>query len=340
MEAKPSAIHAKEITKRFGNFTALDHVTFEVGRGELFGLLGPNGAGKTTLIRILTTLVEPSSGQAWVAGYDVVREGRRVREQIGVVPQALTSDLELTAWQNLDVYGQFYGLPRPARHARADHLLGLVGLSERAHDMVATFSGGMRRRLEIARGLIHSPRVLFLDEPTIGLDPQGRRAVWDLLEQLRAESDLTISLTTHYMDEAERLCDRIAIIDDGKIVAIGTTAQLKAMIKGSDRINVQVTGDPSPAVTALRGQPYVLQISEENDGGIIISTADGAHAMPRVIEQLEGAGVKIRAMGIEQISLEDVFISFTGRQLREGGAGHAAAIRDPLFAPVQPRRNS
>jgi ABC-2 type transport system ATP-binding protein len=338
MEANHSAIRAKELTKRFGNFTALDHVTFEVGRGELFGLLGPNGAGKTTLIRILTTLIEPSSGQAWVAGHDVLRAPRRVRDHIGVVPQALTSDLELTAWQNLDVYGQFYGLPRALRHARADHLLELVGLRERAHDVVATFSGGMRRRLEIARGLIHSPRVLFLDEPTIGLDPQGRRAVWDLLEQLRGESDLTISLTTHYMDEAERLCDRIAIIDDGKIVASGTTPQLKAMIKGSDRITLQIAGDPSPAVTALSGQPYVLEI-QEGDSAITISTADGAHAMPRVIERLELAGVKIRAIGIEQISLEDVFISFTGRQLREG-QGRAAPLRDPLFAPVQPRRSS
>lgn len=337
MEANPSAIHAKELTKRFGNFTALDHVTFEVGRGELFGLLGPNGAGKTTLIRILTTLLKPTSGQAWVAGRDVISVPHRVREQIGVVPQALTSDLELTAWQNLDVYGQFYGMPRALRTARADHLLALVGLRERAHDTVATFSGGMRRRLEIARGLIHSPRVLFLDEPTIGLDPQGRRAVWDLLEQLRAESDLTISLTTHYMDEAERLCDRIAIIDEGKIVAIGTTPQLKAMIKGSDRIKLQMAGDPSPAVTALCGQPYVLEISQESDGTIVVSTADGAHAMPRMIQRLETAGVKIRAMGIEQISLEDVFISFTGRHLREE-RGRAAPMRDPLFVAAEPRR--
>lgn len=338
MQASPPAIQASEVSKRFGNFTAVDHVTFEVGRGELFGLLGPNGAGKTTLIRILTTLIAPSSGRAWVAGHDVIRAPRRVREQIGVVPQALTSDLELTAWQNLDIYGQFYGLPRAARHARADHLLEMVGLRERAHDMVATYSGGMRRRLEIARGLIHSPHVLFLDEPTIGLDPQGRHAVWELLEQLRAESDLTISLTTHYMDEAERLCDRIAIIDGGKIVASGTTQQLKAMVKGSDRIKLEIAGDSSPAVAALRGQPYVLEVGQDSDGAIIIATADGAHAMPRVIEQIERAGADILAMSIEQISLEDVFISFTGRRLREEGGGRAAPIRDPLFAPVQPRR--
>jgi ABC-2 type transport system ATP-binding protein len=339
MQASPAAIQARELTKRFGNLTAVDHVTFEVGRGELFGLLGPNGAGKTTLIRILTTLISPSSGQAWVAGHDVIRAPRRVREQIGIVPQALTSDLELTAWQNLDIYGQFYGLSRAVRHARADHLLEMVGLRERAHEMVATYSGGMRRRLEIARGLIHSPHVLFLDEPTIGLDPQGRHAVWELLEQLRTEGDLTISLTTHYMDEAEKLCDRIAIIDEGKIVANGTTQQLKAMVKGSDRIKLEIAGDPSPAVVALRGQPYVLEVGRDSDGAIIIATADGAHAMPRVIEQIEKAGARIHAMSIEQISLEDVFISFTGRRLREEGS-HAAPSPDPLFAAFQPRRTT
>jgi ABC-2 type transport system ATP-binding protein len=340
MQTNPPAIQASELTKRFGDFTAVDHVTFEVGRGELFGLLGPNGAGKTTLIRILTTLIAPSSGQAWVGGYDVIRAPRRVREQIGVVPQALTSDLELTAWQNLDIYGQFYGLPRAARHTRADHLLEMVGLRERAHEMVATYSGGMRRRLEIARGLIHSPRVLFLDEPTIGLDPQGRRAVWELLAQLRAEGDLTISLTTHYMDEAEKLCDRIAIIDGGKIVASGTTQQLKAMVKGSDHIKLEIAGNPSPAMDALREQPYVLEVSQDGDGAIVIATADGPHAMPRVIEQIEKVGARIQTMSIEQISLEDVFISFTGRRLREESGGRAAPMRDPLFAAVQPRRST
>jgi ABC-2 type transport system ATP-binding protein len=338
MQASSAAIRATGLTKQFGKFTAVDHVTFEVERGELLGLLGPNGAGKTTLIRVLTTLLPATSGQAWVAGHDVIRAPRRVREAIGVIPQALTSDLELTAWQNLDIYGQFYGLARPVRHARAEHLLAMVGLSKRAHDMVATYSGGMRRRLEIARGLIHSPRVLFLDEPTLGLDPQARRAVWELLEQLRADTDLTISLTTHYMDEAEKLCDRIAIIDGGKIVASGTTQQLKAMVKGSDRIKLEIAGEPSPVIAALRGQPYVLEITQDGDGAIIIAIADGAHAMPRVMERVEQAGAKIQAMSIEQISLEDVFISFTGRRLRDEGGGRAAPLPDPLFAPAQSRR--
>jgi ABC-2 type transport system ATP-binding protein len=337
MQPSAPAIQANELTKRFGSFTALDHVTFEVERGELFGLLGPNGAGKTTLIRLLTTLIAPTSGRASVAGYDVIREPRHVREVIGVVPQALTSDLELSGWQNLDIYGQFYGLGRGDRRARAEHLLEMVGLRERAHDPVATYSGGMRRRLEIVRGLLHSPRVLFLDEPTIGLDPQGRHAVWDLLEQLRAESHLTISLTTHYMDEAEKLCDRIAIIDGGKIVASGTTQQLKAMVKGSDRIKLEIAGDAAPVVAALRGEPYVLEVNEGSSGSVMIATADGAHAIPRVIERIEQAGAKLRAMSIEQISLEDVFISFTGRHLREEAGGQPAPQRDPFVAAMQAR---
>ncbi|HKD66272.1 MAG TPA: ATP-binding cassette domain-containing protein [Candidatus Binataceae bacterium] len=338
MQSSSAAIETRELTKQFGKFTAVDHVNFEVGKGELFGLLGPNGAGKTTLIRMLTTLLTPTSGAAFVAGHNVIAAPKKVRESIGVVPQALTSDLELTAWQNLDIYGEFYGLGRAARHARAQHLLEMVGLRERAHDMVATYSGGMRRRLEIARGLIQSPQVLFLDEPTIGLDPQARRAVWDLLEQLRTESDLTISLTTHYMDEAEKLCDRIAIIDGGKIVAMGTTQELKAMVKGSDRLRLEIAGDAQRAVAALRDQPYVQEITQDSDSALVISTADGAHAMPKVIERLESVDAKINSMSIERISLEDVFIRFTGRRLREEGGGPAAPIRDPLFAASQQRR--
>src|SRR5487761_1327887 len=203
MEPGSAAIQTENLTKRFGSFTAVEGVSFEVSRGEVFGLLGPNGAGKTTLVRMLTTLIPPTSGKATVAGDDVSRHPRRVRQKIGVIPQALTSDLDLTGWENIDIYGAFYGVPRGERHKRARRLLEMVKLSERAGDLVATYSGGMRRRLEIARGLIHSPEILFLDEPTIGLDPQSRRAVWDLLGELRRDTGLTISLTTHYMDEAE-----------------------------------------------------------------------------------------------------------------------------------------
>src|ERR1700691_4197046 len=296
MESNSAAIQAHELTKKFGAFTAVDQISVEVRRGELFGLLGPNGAGKTTLTRMLTTLITPTSGSAQVAGEDVVRAPGRVRERIGVIPQALTSDLDLTGWENVDIYGEFYGVGRRQRHERAARLIGMVGLNERQHDRVATYSGGMRRRLEIARGLIHSPQVLFLDEPTIGLDPQSRRAVWDLLEQLRRETGLTIALTTHYMDEAETLCDRIAIVDGGKIIAIGTPAELKAMVKGSDRIELEVVGDAEKIIALLRGQPGVHDVARDPDGPIMVSADDGAHAMPKIIGEIEKAGAKVSSI--------------------------------------------
>jgi ABC-2 type transport system ATP-binding protein len=317
MESNSAAIQAHELTKQFGSFTAVDHVSFEVHRGELFGLLGPNGAGKTTLTRMLTTLITPTSGEATVAGEDVTHAPARVRERIGVIPQALTSDLDLTGWENVDIYGQFYGLGRRVRHERAAHLLELVGLRERANDLVATYSGGMRRRLEIARGLIHSPEVLFLDEPTIGLDPQSRRVVWDMIERLRTETHLTISLTTHYMEEAEILCDRLAIVDGGKIIAIGTPGELKAMVKGADRIELEIKGEAGAALAMIRAQPYVYDVALDERGAIVISLDDGAHAMPKLISQLDEAGVEVSSIRLERMSLEDVFIRFTGKRLRD-----------------------
>ena len=242
-------------------FTAVKDVNFEVQRGEVFGLLGPNGAGKTTLVRMLCTLLPPTSGEAWVAGEDIARHPTRVRQKIGVIPQAMTSDLDLTGRENIDIYGEFYGMPRRLRHERGERLLEMVGIRDRAQDLVATYSGGMRRRLEIARGLIHSPQVLFLDEPTIGLDPQSRLAVHDLLVKLRTESELTISLTTHYMDEAESLCDRIAIVDHGIIVALDTPQGLKASVKGSDRIELEVQGPIDGIVKMLKSGPVSIALS-------------------------------------------------------------------------------
>jgi ABC-2 type transport system ATP-binding protein len=338
MEAKSSAIRAQELTKRFGAFTAVDRVSFEVAKGELFGLLGPNGAGKTTLSRMLTTLITPTSGTAWVAGEDVNHAPARVRERIGVIPQALTSDLDLTGWENVDVYGEFYGLRRRVRHERAERLITMVGLAERANDLVATYSGGMRRRLEIARGLIHSPEVLFLDEPTIGLDPQSRRAVWDLLRHLREETGLTISLTTHYMDEAETLCDRIAIVDGGKFIAIGTPSELKAMVKGSDRIELELkTGDRAAIVALIRGQPYVHEVTD-SEGKLSVSTDDGAHMMPRLIAAIDAAGGELSSIRLERMSLEDVFIRFTGRRLRDEPARKPGFFSMSLGMP-RPGRN-
>src|SRR5579863_4186255 len=317
MESQSAAIQARELTKRFGEFTAVDHVTFEVRRGELFGLLGPNGAGKTTLSRMLTTLIVPTSGQGFVAGFDVARDPGRVREAIGVIPQALTSDLDLTGWENVDIYGGFYNLSRRVRRERAQHLLHMVGLTERANDLVQTYSGGMRRRLEIARGLIHSPEVLFLDEPTIGLDPQSRRAVWDLLEALRMESEITISLTTHYMDEAESLCDRIAIVDAGKIIALDTPLGLKSMVPGADRIDLVVDRNPEAVAESLKGLPFLKEVNREGQKRLTITTDDGAHALPKVLDLIEEHGDRATSVTVQRLSLEDVFIHFTGRTLRD-----------------------
>jgi ABC-2 type transport system ATP-binding protein len=317
MELASAAIQTTELTKRFGSFTAVDSVSFEVRRGEVFGLLGPNGAGKTTLVRMLTTLLPVTTGRATVAGHDVVRHPTRVRERIGVIPQALTSDLDLTGWENIDIYGEFYDVPRRKRHERGRRLLEMVGLRERANDLVATYSGGMRRRLEIARGLIHSPEVLFLDEPTIGLDPQSRRAVWDLLEALRKESEITISLTTHYMDEAEQLCDRIAIVDHGKIIALDTPSGLKRMVEGADRVELEIEGDGASVATLLKQEPYLREVEHNGNGKLTLGADNGPHVVPRIIDRVESAGASVTSISVHRLSLEDVFIRFTGRSLRD-----------------------
>jgi len=317
MAPESAAIRVDGLSKRFGDFTAVDSVSFEVPRGEVFGLLGPNGAGKTTLVRMLTTLLAPSEGRAWVAGHEVRGAQHRVRESIGVIPQALTSDLDLTGWENIDIYGEFYGVRRRERHARARRLLEMVGLAQRAGDLVATYSGGMRRRLEIARGLIHSPEVLFLDEPTSGLDPQSRRAVWDLLSQLRAENEITISLTTHYMDEAEHLCDRIAIVDDGRIIALDTPDGLKSQIAGADRIDLDVEGDVDAVVAMIEARPGVHGVQRTNAASLTVAIDDGAREIPRLVDAVENLGARVVAVSVHRLSLEDVFIHFTGRTLRE-----------------------
>jgi len=320
MEPDSAAIETRELTKRFGSFTAVNKVSFAVATGEVFGLLGPNGAGKTTLVRMLTTLLPPTEGKCFVAGIDVARHAHQVRQRIGVIPQALTSDLDLTGWENIDIYGEFFGLSRKERRIRGQRLIEMVGLKERQRDLVATYSGGMRRRLEIARGLIHSPEVLFLDEPTIGLDPQSRRAVWDLLETLRKESEITISLTTHYMDEAESLCDRIAIVDGGKIIALDSPQGLKSVVPGSDRIDLEVEHDVEKIATMLEAQTYLRGVTRDGGNRLILATDDGGHAIPRVLDQVEAAGDRVTSITIHKLSLEDVFIHFTGRTLRDEAA--------------------
>ncbi len=312
-----SAIEINELVKKFGSVNALEGVSFTIHEGEFFGLLGPNGAGKTTLIRILTTLLRPTSGKAMVMGLEVEKDPTGVRKMIGVVPQAMTSDLDLTGWENMDIYARFYNMERKERKDRTDYLLGMVGLLERGGDLVATYSGGMRRRLEIAKGLVHRPSILILDEPTIGLDPQSRHVVWELLTSLRSEDRLTILLTTHYMEEAEFLCERIAIIDHGKIVAIDTLEGLKRVIPTKDVVEIAVTGiENEKALEEIKSLPFVQSVVF-SDGRVRVSVENGAQAIPLLVDKIEGAGGKAVSMLLKQQTLEDVFIHFTGRPIRE-----------------------
>ena len=310
------AITVSEITKKFGNITAVDSVSFEVERGEFFGFLGPNGAGKTTLIRMLTTLLRPTSGHAVVSCCDVVKDPTEVRKHIGVVPQAMTSDLDLTAYENMDIYGRFYGIHAKERKERIEYLLDMVGLTARANDLVATYSGGMRRRLEIARVLVHRPELLFLDEPTIGLDPQSRRVVWSFLEKLIGGDSMTIFLTTHYMEEAEALCKRVAIIDTGKIIALGSPAELKSQIPGHDVITLAVEHPSEEIAAAIETLPFVHKVKSE-EGSVRVSVDSGAKNLPSLIDEVRSAGGKVLSATVHEQSLEDVFIYYTGKSIRE-----------------------
>src|SRR5690242_20641239 len=241
----PEAIEVDHIVKKFGDFTAVNDVTFEVKEGEIFGLLGPNGAGKSTLIRMMTTLIPITAGTARIAGHDVEKDPDNARRAIGVIPQALTSDIDLTVEENLTIYAKLYDVPAKQRKQSIDELLEMVDLTKWRGAQTKTLSGGMRRRLEIARGLVHNPRIFFLDEPTTGLDPVSRVAVWEMLTNIKSKRQLTILITTHYMDEADRLCDRIAIVDHGKLVALDTPAALKASVPGSNVIEAQFEHPPA-----------------------------------------------------------------------------------------------
>ena len=310
------AVDVRGLTKRYDGFIAVDDISFSVAEGEIFGSLGPNGAGKTTLIRMLTTLLSPSAGSARVACCDVAEDPEAVRRAIGVVPQAMTSDLDLTAYENMDIYGRFYDIPTKERRQRIAYLLEMVGLTERAGDLVAAFSGGMRRRLEIARVLIHKPKILFLDEPTTGLDPQSRRVIWNFLQQFKEGDAMTIFLTTHYMDEAEEFCNRVAIIDHGRIVVLGSPAELKAQIPGSDTITLRLAAPAEPLLARLRSLPFVTSVSAE--GLEVRATVNnGAGNLLALLEAVQTAGGVVLATAIHELSLEDVFIHHTGKALRD-----------------------
>ena len=309
-------IEVDNIVKRFGTFEAVKGLSFEVLHGEVFGLLGPNGAGKSTLIRMLTTLVTPTSGTARVSGFDVVREPNQVRLCIGVIPQAMTSDLDLSAWENMTVFAKFYGLPRAKRKKMIADLLEEVDLTQWADKPVKNFSGGMRRRLEIARGLVHEPKIFFLDEPTTGLDPVSRVAVWEMLVKLKSERDLTILMTTHYMDEADKLCDRIAIVDHGKLAALDSPLKLKASIPGKNVLEVSFGTVPEGWLERVKGLADVSEITA-SDHVFRISSNNGPATTVAVLEAARAAGIEVKSLSVQSTTLDDVFVHYTGNQLRD-----------------------
>jgi len=309
-------IEVENLTKRFGDFVAVDALNFSVEHGEVFGLLGPNGAGKSTLIRMLTTLVPPTSGTARVNGFDVIREENAVRQSIGVIPQAMTSDLDLTAIENMSIFAKLYGIPREKRLRTIKTLLKEVDLEQWADKPVKMFSGGMRRRLEIARGLVHEPKIFFLDEPTTGLDPVSRVAVWEMLVRLKSERDLTILMTTHYMDEADKLCDRIAIVDHGKLVALDSPLKLKASIPGRNILEVSFTSMPQNWLETLKNLPDVAEVKAD-ENIFRISSHNGPRTTVALMEAARGANATVASLSVQSTTLDDVFVHYTGHQLRD-----------------------
>ena len=309
-------IETHQITKRFRDFTAVNEITFAVERGEIFGLLGPNGAGKSTLIRMLTTLIPPTAGSATVGGFDVVRQADGVRRTIGVIPQATTSDMELSVEENILIFAKLYGVSRERRKVLMKELLEAVELTQWADKPVKFLSGGMRRRVEIARGLIHEPSIFFLDEPTTGLDPVSRVAVWDMLRRVKARSNLTVLLTTHYMDEADKLCDRVAIMDHGNLVALDSPLKLKASIPGKNILEVSFSHTPPGWVERMNQLPSVEKVSGE-DPIYRIASANGPATTLALMEMAAGAGIEVRSLSVQSTTLDDVFVHYTGRQLRD-----------------------
>src|SRR3954449_188997 len=311
-----AAIEVRSIVKKFGDFTAVNGISFAVEEGEIFGLLGPNGAGKSTLIRMLTTLLPPSGGSALVNGFDVVKDADGVRHSIGVIPQAMTSDLELSVEENLIIFAKLYGVPRAKREKLIDELLAAVELTQWRDAQVKNLSGGMRRRVEIARGLVHEPRLFFLDEPTTGLDPVSRVAVWEMLARIKKERNLTILITTHYMDEADKLCDRIAIVDHGELKALDSPLTLKASIPGKNSLEVSFTGAPPDWQERIGRLPGV-EVVTAHDNIFRIATGSGPATTLALMELSAAAGVTVGSLSVQSTSLDDVFVHYTGRALRD-----------------------
>ncbi|HUX28691.1 MAG TPA: ATP-binding cassette domain-containing protein [Terracidiphilus sp.] len=311
------AMAVEHIVKRYGDFEAVKGVSFSVADGEIFGLLGPNGAGKSTLIRMMTTLIPVTAGKAIVAGHDVAREPDAVRRMIGVIPQALTSDQDLTVEENLSIYAKLYSVPRAQRIKNIAEVLEAVDLSKWHNAQTKTLSGGMRRRLEIARGLVHNPRIFFLDEPTTGLDPVSRIAVWEMLNNLKKTRNLTMLLTTHYMEEADRLCDRIAIVDHGKLVALGTPVELKQSVPGSNVVEVQFATEHEEWRARLERLSGVTEVESQSAGVYRVLTSNGSQTTTQLVEMAATLNETITSLSVQNTSLDDVFVHYTGRQLRD-----------------------
>ncbi|MGA3045977.1 MAG: ATP-binding cassette domain-containing protein [Terracidiphilus sp.] len=318
LEAGPQpAIEVENIVKRYGTFEAVKGVSFSVADGEIFGLLGPNGAGKSTLIRMMTTLVPITGGHARVAGFDVTKDPNSVRRLIGVIPQALTSDQDLTVEENLSIYAKLYSVPKVERERNIQEVLEAVDLVKWRGAQTKTLSGGMRRRLEIARGLVHNPHIFFLDEPTTGLDPVSRIAVWEMLDNLRKTRHLTMLITTHYMEEADKLCDRIAIVDHGTLVALGTPIELKQSVPGADVVEVHFDRETDEWQSRLEGLEGVTGVQAESAGFYRVLTSSGSKTTMQLVELAAQLGETLTSLSVQNTSLDDVFVHYTGRQLRD-----------------------
>ncbi len=317
-EPNKFAIKVENLTKVFGKLTAVNNISFDVKEGEIFGLLGPNGAGKTTTINMLATLLDETSGKAFVSGHDISKEKDEVRRNIGIVFQDPSLDIDLTGKENLDFHGLIYGIAKAEREKRIAEVLKLVELSDKGKVLVGNYSGGMKRRLEIARGLMHHPKVLFLDEPTLGLDSQTRRRIWDYIKKLNKETGMAIILTTHYMEEADYLCNRVAIIDHGKIVALDTSEKLKNIL-GGDVISLEAKGNLKVLVRSLREHKWIKTM-KIHENTLSLTTESGEKRIPEIIGTADRIGIKITSTSLHKPSLEDVFLHFTGKRIRDDEA--------------------
>jgi ABC-2 type transport system ATP-binding protein len=306
----------RDLVKQYQNLTAVDNLSLDICNNEVFGLLGQNGAGKTTIIHMLATLLKPTSGSATVNGFDIVKEPAKVRASIGIVFQAPSSDDMLTGYENLKLHSLLYNVPRRIREKRISDVLELVDLTERQHDQVKKYSGGMRRRLEIARGILHKPKILFLDEPTLGLDPRSRESMWKYIRKLVQEEKITIILTTHYMEEADFLCDRIGILDRGKIIALDTPSQLKEIVSGNDIIKLSLEKKNEDIDTLLKDLSFIHRISTDVDGSVILLVENASRNLPKILKKVNAESVEY-----SNRNLNDVFIHFTAQETKEQPEG-------------------